>query len=187
MIIKRLTFITLLFLLLVSVRSFSQDKVKDQRLQLAREFLIAVREGVLTNGQIVKKYAVQGNYFTIDSIKVMADGWLNDLRRDLKRPNEKDIIVLKFIENEKEFVETNSRTVKQSSAATNRMKFTLVSPTDPKKRSIEVGDLYGVNFTFRTEDNVSEEGSLFILFNDENKIMSFAGLSIGNQTTLIQF
>lgn len=32
----------------------------------------------------MKKYVIEGNYFKSDSVKGIADRWMNDLRRTLK-------------------------------------------------------------------------------------------------------
>lgn len=164
--------------------SFSQDKIEDERMGLTLEFLMAFRKDILTNEQVMEKFVVEGNYFKNDSVRRVADRWMNDLRRDFKRPIEEGIRVLKYSEHADEFAVSDASPI-GSPGSQLKMKFTLaISKND--KRKVPIDDLYAIEFTFYSGFK-KEVGSVFVLYNNENKIISFAGMTIADHTSLVQF
>ncbi|MFN8889105.1 MAG: hypothetical protein ACK5WF_16720, partial [Cyclobacteriaceae bacterium] len=76
---------------------FAQTKFESERLALATQFAQAIKQGNLSNAEIMKKYVVEGGYFELDSIKNWADFYLNETRRSLKLSTDQSILIFKYL------------------------------------------------------------------------------------------
>lgn len=141
---------------------------------------MAFKQDVLTNEQIMKKYVVEGNYFKVDSIRQGADLWMDNDRNSLREVAEKDITIFKYSEHEEEFmVLDNPPSAPLSPASMRKLQIFLVSPEQPSSK-VNLDNLY----VMRTKNS---KGGWFILFNEENKIVSFSGLRKGSRVSIWQW
>jgi hypothetical protein len=175
-------------LLLVNGFSFAQTNVESKRLKAVHQFAMAVKQGTLSNGEIMKKYVVEGDYFKRDSIKSWADFYLNDvIRRCLKLGNDADIAIFKYSGREDKYSVTD-RPIGEPER-TQKLEFILyenLTAVKPTEKKIDINDLYVIEFIYK-EKYTTEEGKLFILFNEHNKIRSFAYFPSNNFILLYQY
>jgi hypothetical protein len=173
----------LIFLLFVgSYQSFAQEKTRKKRLEITLEFAKALQQGTLSNEEIMKRYVVEGSYFKSDSMKQMADEYLN-FYRGLK---DYEVAAIKYSEHESEYYVVGVKNIGDTSTSPVRLKFTLQIANPLRERQVDINDLYVIK-TKPKGGEMPEGGGIFILFNKENKILSFSGMTIGNHTGLMQF
>ena len=165
---------TILFVLLACSVIAQVNNIQNERLQVSQQFALAFKNG-LTNEQIMKNYVVDGNYFKSDSARRIGDQWMDDLRKSYKSVNENDFVALPYIGHEDEFVVLHKGKMQ-------RLEF-ILGTNDGQRTAVDLNDLYVV----KIKSKPGPSGELFILFNDENKILSFAGYAIGAGVGLWQF
>jgi hypothetical protein len=164
--------IAIISLLLVSHFTFAQKNAKETRLKIVHQFNDIFSKGTLSNEEFMKKYVVEGNYFKSDSVKKVADEWMNFIRKGYSKAEKSKIRILKYSEHENEF-RVSDQNIGEPLATLRKLEITVSAKSRIENR-VNIDDLY-------------VSGGLFILFNEENKIVSFAGITIGYYVGLIQF
>jgi hypothetical protein len=178
----KLIFLYLFFLLLPNNQINAQDEKASSRLKIIKEFVSNISEGLLPNKQIVKKYVVQGRYFENDTVKKIANDYLNSLR-GLKN---REVAILKYSEIEKTFEVSGVHEFGDNSDNPAKLIFSLFISNSRQTSKVDLNDLYVIKEINKNTRKL-EEGGIFILFREDNRIISFAGTTIGNKTNLIQF
>ena len=161
----------------------AQTKIEKERLKLAHQFMLDIKRGTLSNREVMKKYVVEGDYFKMDSIKSWADFYLDMLRRGFKQIREEDITSIKYTGNEDRFSVTD-RPIGQPER-TQRLEFILyedIMAIKPTEKKVDTNDLYVVICKL---EHVSK--NLFILFNDQNRILAFDNFESNNYVHLSKF
>jgi hypothetical protein len=179
--------IATILLLLMNACAFAQTEVEKQRFELANQFVHAVKQGNLSNAEIMKKYVVEGGYFKLDSVKNWADFYLDETRRSLKFSSEQNIFILKYLGREDKHSVTDHPIGQPM--RTQKLEFILyenITSVKPIEKKININDLYIVEFIYKDEYETSD-AKIFILFNEHNKIMAFADFRMNNYVTLYQF
>jgi hypothetical protein len=183
---QRILTMTILFLFLNGF-GIAQTEVKSVRLKLIDQFIQAFNQDTLSNSDIMKKYVVDGDYFKKDSIKGLADLYLNEARRCIKLTSRHNIGAYQYLDRENKHSVTD-RPIGQPERL-QKLKFSLnekITSAKPKEKKFDIIDLYIVEF-----DHIGgydfEQDNLFILFNEYNKIVSFAGFRSNNYVELYQF
>jgi hypothetical protein len=163
---KKLIILTI-FIFGASYDSKAQkDHVADQRLAIALKFAMAFKQNRLSNDEIMKKFVVEADYFRNDSIRRCANQWMDGLRKGFKEIDESEFVPLAYALHEDEFlVFYNTRY--------HRMIIDLGKP-DGSNVPVDLKDLYVVVGKSKKKD-----AKIFILFNTDDKIVSFAGLRSG--------
>lgn len=165
-------------LIAFSITSNAQ-KNAEKRLSLAKEFVEAFIEPRLSNVHIMQKYVDSGNYFKVDSIRQLADRWMDHQRNNMRTVKREDMEVLEYLRHEKEFMEMDNPPGKPlSPPALQKLKFSL-GTSEGHDLYVDLDDLYVV-----TENS---KAIMFILFNEDDKIITFSGLRFDSQVNLWQW
>lgn len=164
--------VAIISFLLVSYFTFAQKSTKENRLKIVNQFNNVFSEGTLSNEEFMKKYVVEGNYFKSDSVKKVADEWMNFIRKGYSKAEKSKIRILKYSEHENEFC-VSDQDIGEPLATMRKLEITVNAKSGIENR-VNIDDLY-------------VSGALLILFNEENKIVSFASVKIGYHVGLIQF
>lgn len=172
--------LALLFWLLgVWNNAASQGQNEKIRLELVRNFLLDLRSDYTSNSTIMEKYIQSAGYFAVDSIRQMADEWMNHTRTNLKSIGLEHMEILKYLEHEDEFMTMdNPPGMPLAPAILQKLSFTLDTPT-ARNLSVNLNDLYVVRIT--------NKHKLFVLFNEHDKILSFSYLQFGRNIGLWQW
>ncbi|MFN7493254.1 MAG: hypothetical protein ACK5RG_10085 [Cyclobacteriaceae bacterium] len=166
---------------------FAQTKFESERLALATQFAQAIKQGNLSNAEIMKKYVVEGGYFELDSIKNWADFYLNETRRSLKLSTDQSILIFKYLGREDKYSVTD-HPIDQPERKL-KLEFKLyedITAVKPIEKKINMNDLYIVEFIYKDQYETANS-KIFILFNQRNKILSFADFRMNNHVTLYKF
>ena len=167
-----------LIALLINVNACAQTLEKE-RLELTQEFIQEIKNGILSNEQIVEKYVVEGNYLKTDSTKQAVDQWMNDHRTVFNM----DTIHFKFIkysDHEEEFFVSDHPVGERETVQ--KLIFKLSRFDGSRSTDVNIGDLYAVIL-----ETKYDKGTIFILFDNDNRMISFIGITMGYYTTLMQF
>jgi hypothetical protein len=180
--------ITAILFVFVNGFLFAQTKLENERLEIIGQFIRAFKQDSLSNATIMKIYVVEGGYFKKDSVRNWADFYLDETRRTLKLTSEQNIFIQKYLGNENKYSVTDIPI--GQSERTRKLEFILyqnITSVNPKENKIDINDLYIVEIKYKGEYDVTENGKLFILFNEQNKILAFADFRMNNHVALYQF
>ena len=164
------TFVALNFWTCKSV----QTQEVDQRAVIAKDFVVAIKEGVLTNEQIMKKFVATRYYFNPDSsrFRAAADEHLNQLRKSGQSMDLTNYVAYPYVGHEDEFAVMASATVDEKPTK-KRLVFTF-DPEPGVSLDVNPNDLYVIG-------PKDEKGKgMIILFDDKNRILSFSSLRFRN-------
>jgi hypothetical protein len=171
-------FIIFQLLTALSITTDAQTKT-ETRLSLAKEFVTNLAETQFSNEHIVEKYTEPGSYFNNDSIKRVANQGIDHQRKNLRMMKRKDMGILKYQGNEKKFMEMDNPPGEPlAPPVLQELKFSL-STSKGRDLYVNLDDLYIV-----TEKN---KAIMFILFNDEDKIITFSALRFDSEVGLWQY
>ena len=166
-----------LLIVFLSINSCAQQNT-EKRLSLAKEFVEVFKEGVLSNEQIMKQYVAEGYYFKVDTLREMADGWMNLQRDGLQTIHKKNIAILKYLDHEDEFiVPDNPEDCPLCPPVMQKLRFKLDAPNE-QDLDLDLNDLYVI------QDKKSKAAVLFVLFNKKNEIITFSGLRFESKVSL---
>jgi hypothetical protein len=171
--IKAPKFCLIFSILLSSCASVQTQKI-DKRQAVAKDFLFAVKAGSMTNEELMKKFVTTRHYFNPDSTRwrEFADGHIDNIRKALKDLDLSSYIGYPYIGHEDEFAVIASGSLDEKPT-----KKHLVFSLDVARGvtvDVDPKDLY----VFGPQDEKGK-GMIF-LFDDQNRILSFASMRFRN-------
>jgi hypothetical protein len=154
---NRIIIAVVLFLITV-IKCFSQE-LEDKRIKIIKDFLYTLSTKK-TNSDVILQYCTVDNYFKNDTIRKIADEWIEHVKSATK--NKETFIIRKY------------------DLRRGKIEFGLVNITTRQVESIIPDDIYEF-----LSDN--KPGILYLYFNSSNKIISFSAFNINNKVAFIPY
>jgi hypothetical protein len=151
-----------------------QSQQNDERATIAKEFVVAIKEGILSNEEIMKKFVTTRYYFNPDSsrFRAAADEHLNQLRKSAQSIDLTNHVAYPYVGHEDEFAVMASASVDEKPTK-KHLEFSF-DPAPGVSLEVDMNDLYVIG-------PKDEKGKgMIILFDDKNRILSFTSMRFRN-------
>lgn len=143
---------------LTAVKCFCQEAT-DERIRIIEDFLNTLNTKK-TNSDVILQYCNHDYYFKNDTIRKIADDWIDHVRMSSK--NKETFIIRKY------------------DSLQGNIEFGFTNITTGQIESIKPIDIYEF-----LSDNKS--GILYLYFNSKNKIISFSAFRLKNRVAFIPY
>jgi hypothetical protein len=160
----------------------SQTEPDQERLRIAREFVMEIKYG-MSSAELIHKYVRSIHYDDVDSIRKAVDLYLAQMNKQLQRIPDHDLVADLYVTHQDKYARKFQRIEESDLKGGEKkpMQISLVTSEGAKKQ-VNLKDVYMVH-----EVNKFNEGEIFIIFDDENKIVSFIGWHVGIFQAMMQF
>jgi hypothetical protein len=149
-----------------------------QRLAIVNQ-LVTDLKGDQENGLILDKYLASSGKFTDTTVKEMAHTWTSGLKESLSRFNREEIQVYNY-PTHPEMVRRVRSIDSQDPSQSKFVALRFALETKRLNFSVVLDDLYVIA-------SKDETFKSYVLFDNQNKMISFCGLLVGDKVTMFEF
>jgi hypothetical protein len=171
---NKLGIVLLVIVVLITRHTSNAQDAITKRMELVRQFALDLRDGK-PDQEIFKKYLESRGAFTDQTVSHTALEWTKMLRESLKKIQAADVEVYPYIDHPEKGVLLKPA---GDDGETRYVPLEFELHTKNQAPGVDTSDLYVLK--------INEE-KVYMLFAENNKLLSFFGLRWGHKVVLMQF